>query len=226
MSRVSRLIVVLALNVLLVAGLVVVGFAAHSLGVLAAGADYLADAAAIVGSLFAIWLSTRPTTARRPQGYPKATALAALINGGWLLVLSVFVSAAAIDRLATRTPHLDGLPVLIASGVASITMVVGVAILGGDVDPRPGHGDGEGDALNVRAVLLDTAADAAAAGGVALTGGIILASGGFYWLDPTVALIIALVIGYHTLALLKDVMRTLKRPDGTTDSRLVSGTSG
>jgi Co/Zn/Cd efflux system component len=39
--------VVLALNVVLVTGLVVVGLTAHSLGVLAAGADYIADAAAI-----------------------------------------------------------------------------------------------------------------------------------------------------------------------------------
>ena len=120
------------------------------------------------------------------------------------------MSVAAIDRLATRTPHVDGLPVLIASSVASVVMVAGAVTLGGDVDARPGDADGEGDALNVRAVLLDTAADAAAAGGVAVTGGIILASGGFYWLDPAVALIIALVIGYHTMVLLKDVRRALR----------------
>jgi Co/Zn/Cd efflux system component len=52
------------------------------------------------------------------------------------------------------------------------------------------------------AVLLDTIADAAAAVGVAATGGIILATGGWYWLDPAVALVIAVVIGYHALALL------------------------
>ena len=224
MSRVRRLIVVLALNVVLVAGLVVVGLAAHSLGVLAAGADYLADAAAIGVSLLAIWLSARPPTARRPQGYPKATTLAALVNGGWLLILSMLVSVAAINRLATRSPHVDGFPVLIASAVASIVMVVGVVILGEDPDQRAGDSDEEGDALNVRAVLLDTASDAAAAGGVALTGGIILASGGFYWLDPAIALIIALVIGYHTLVLLKDVRRTLTRPTAPRTARLKSGT--
>jgi Co/Zn/Cd efflux system component len=62
-------------------------------------------------------------------------------------------------------------------------------------------GNDEGD-LSVAAVLLATIADAAAAAGVAATGGIILATGGWYWLDPTVALVIAVVIGYHALALL------------------------
>ena len=198
---------VLALNVVLVTGLVVVGLTAHSLGVLAAGADYIADAAAIGVSLLAIRLSTRPPTPRRPHGYPKATALAASINGGWLLILSLLVIAGALDRLATGAPHVDGLPVLIVSGVASIVMVVGVVILGGDVDAD----DDVGGDLNTRAVLLDTAADAAAAAGVAITGGVILATGGFYWLDPTAALVIAIVVGYHAVVLLKDVVRTLRR---------------
>jgi len=60
-------------------------------------------------------------------------------------------------------------------------------------------------------VLLDTAADAAAATGVAVIGAVIPASGGFYWLDPTVALLIAIVIGYHALVLLKYAGRVLRR---------------
>ena len=47
MSRVQRLTVVLLLNLALITALVVAGLAAHSLAVLAAGADYLADGAAI-----------------------------------------------------------------------------------------------------------------------------------------------------------------------------------
>jgi Co/Zn/Cd efflux system component len=46
--------VVLALNLALVTALVITGLAARSLAVLAAGADYLADAAAIGVSLLAI----------------------------------------------------------------------------------------------------------------------------------------------------------------------------
>jgi Co/Zn/Cd efflux system component len=45
LSRTQRLGVVLLLNLTLVAGLVTTGAAAHSLAVLAAGGDYLLDAA-------------------------------------------------------------------------------------------------------------------------------------------------------------------------------------
>jgi len=207
-TRSARLTVVLALNAALVAGLVVVGLSAHSLGVLAEGADYLGDAAAIGLSLFAIRLSERPPTRRRPHGYPKATALAALVNGGWILILSLVIIAGAIFRLVTTTHQVHGLPVLVVSGIAAVVMLVGALILGGDAND--GHDDDNGD-LNMRAVLLDTAADGAAAAGVAATGGVILATRGSYWLDPTVALIVAVVVAYHTVRLLIDVARALRR---------------
>ena len=209
MSRTTRLAVVLALNAVLVTGLVVVGVTAHSLGVLAAGADYLADAAAIAISLLAIWLSKLTPTTKRPQGYPRATTFAALVIGGWLMVLSVLVGLGAIDRLATRTPVVHALPVLIVSAIASVAMGIGVVILRGDGDT---DGDDDGGKLTMRAVVLDTAADAAVAAGVAIAGAIILITGHFYWLDPTVALGIAVVVGNHALALLHEVVRTLMEP--------------
>jgi cobalt-zinc-cadmium efflux system protein len=67
-ARTTRLAVVLLLNLALVAGLVVAGIGAHSVGVLAAGVDYLADAAAIGISLLAIGLARRAPTPRRPAG--------------------------------------------------------------------------------------------------------------------------------------------------------------
>ncbi|MDI3312750.1 MAG: cation diffusion facilitator family transporter [Mycobacterium sp.] len=209
MSRPKRLALVLALNLFLVAGLVGVGIGAHSLGVLAAGGDYLADAAAIGLSLFAIWLSRRPPTPRRPGGYRNATDVAALVNGGWLLVLSAVIIATAIRRLLAGAPEIVALPVLIASAVAAVVMLAGVLILGGGVDREDG-----GEDLNMKAIMLDTAADAAAAGGVAISGAVILAAGGWFWLDPVVALVIAAVVGYHAVNLLRKVLTALRpQPD-------------
>jgi cobalt-zinc-cadmium efflux system protein len=189
---------VLLLNLGLVAALVVIGLAAHSLAVFAAGADYLADAAAIGVSLLAIWL------AARPRGHPNATTIAALVNAGWLLILNIAVAAAAIQRLAAGADHVEGLPVLIVSAVAAVVMLTGALILRGDADD-----DGEED-LNVKAVLLDTAADAAAAAGVAVSGAIILGTGGWYWLDPATALAIAVIVGYHALNLTRKITAALK----------------
>jgi cobalt-zinc-cadmium efflux system protein len=192
-SRIQRLTTVLLLNLGLVTALVIVGLAAHSLAVLAAGADYLADAGAIGVSLLAIWLASRPPSRARPDGYPNATNIAALVNAGWLLALNVAIAVAAIQRLAAGARHVEGLPVLIVSGIAAAVMLAGALVLGADA----GDDDGGGEDLNVKAVLLDTAADAAAAGGVAASGAIILAVGRWYWLDPAVALVIAVIITYH-----------------------------
>jgi cation diffusion facilitator family transporter len=202
----KRLTVVLLLNVLLITALVIVGLAAHSLAVLAAGADYLADAGAIGVSLLAIWLAGRPPSRARPGGFPNATNIAALVNAGWLLVLNILIVAAAIQRLAAGTRRVEGLPVLIVSGIAAAVMLAGALILRGDPDD---DGNG-GEDLNVNAVLLDTAADAAAAASVAVSGAVILGAGGWYWLDPAVALLIAVIIGYHAQKLVRKVVAALR----------------
>jgi cobalt-zinc-cadmium efflux system protein len=191
------------LNLSLVAGLVVVGLTAHSLAVQAAGADYLADAAAIGVSLLAIWL------AASPRGYPKATTIAALVNAGWLLILNIAITVAAALHLAAGAHRVEGLPVLIVSGIAALVMLAGALILGGDDDEEDGNDEGSED-LNVKAVLLDTAADAAAAAGVAVSGAIILGTGGWYWLDPATALVIAVIVGYHALKLIRKAVAVLR----------------
>ena len=220
MSRTQRLLVVLALNLALVAGLVITGVTAHSLAVLAAGTDYLLDAAGVAVALLAIRLSAGQARSARPARRPAATSIAALVNGGWLLTLEIVVASAAADRLVTGAPPVDGLPVLVASGIAALVMTAGAVILRGDADDHEGAAGadqaGERD-LSVAAVLLDTVADAAAAAGVAVTGGIILATGAWYWLDPAVALAIAVVVAWHAFALIRKVLGRLRAaaPDGS-----------
>jgi cobalt-zinc-cadmium efflux system protein len=198
MSRTQRLIVVLLLNLALVAALVVVGVTAHSLAVFAAGGDYLLDAAAIGVALLAIRLSTRQAGRRGAGNQLNPTDIAALINGVWLLILELAVAATATDRLVTGAPHVAGLPVLVVSAVAALVMAIGALILRKDQAGPPL----EDRDLSVAAVLLDTIADAAAAAGVAAAGGIILAARGWYWLDPVVALAIAIVFTWQGFALI------------------------
>jgi cobalt-zinc-cadmium efflux system protein len=201
LTRIQRLAAVLGLNLALVAALVAVGITAHSLAVFAEGGDYLLDAAGVGVAIVAARLSARPPSARRPQGHPNATSVAALVNAGWLLVLELLVAAGAADRLLTRTPHVSGLPVLVVSAIAALVMTIGAMILRGDTDDDSGEED-----LSVAAVLLDTIADATAAAGVAVTGAIILATRGLYWLDPAVALLVGAIIGWHAIALIKKVL--------------------
>jgi len=210
MSRTQRLLVVLALNLALVAALVAVGVTAHSLAVLAAGGDYLLDAVAVGVALLAIRLSAPPAKSARRAGSPNASSIAALINAGWLLVLEVLVASAAADRLINGTPQVRGLPVLVVSGIAALVMAGGALVLRGDGDDDEGEDEAGQHDLSVAAVLLDTIADAAAAAGVAATGAIILATGGWYWLDPAVALAIAVVVAYQAFALIRKVLKRLR----------------
>ncbi|HCU95950.1 MAG TPA: hypothetical protein DHU96_25820 [Actinobacteria bacterium] len=210
MSRTQRLLVVLALNLALVAALVIAGVTAHSLAVLAAGGDYLLDAAGVGVALLAIRMTARPASRGRREGGPNASSVAALINGGWLLVLEVLVAGAAADRLITGTPQVHGLPVLVVSGIAALVMTGGALILRGDGDDDDDEAEAEEHDLSVAAVLLDTIADAAAAAGVAATGAIILTTGGWYWLDPAVALAIAVVVAHHAFALIRKVLTRLR----------------
>ena len=185
MTKDKRLGLVLAINLVMVLGLVLVGVVSHSLGVIASGADYLGDALGTGLSLVALRLS------RRDHGHPRATTFAALVNSSLLLFVTLAVAAEAIDRLITGTPAIHGLPVVVVSVTAAASMIVCALIIG----------DVAGD-LNMESVMLDTVADAAAAIGVAVSGTIILLAHGLYWLDSAVALVIAIVVGYHAARLI------------------------
>ena len=193
-SQDKRLWVVLGLNLSMVGGLITVGILAHSLGVLAAGGDYIADAGAIVVSLLALRIS------RHPKGHPQAANYAALVNVLFMLSVTMVVIYSSIHRLATHTPQIAGLPVFIMSALGSVVMVYGAYILA----------KGKENDLNMRAVLLDTTADAAFGAGVAIVGLIIYTTNRYYFLDPLIALVIAVVILYHAASLLREVRIALR----------------
>ena len=114
---------------------------------------------------------------------------------------SAYVIVGGIRRLVTHTPDIHGLAVLIVSVIAMASMIVAALILGRDAGSED---------LHMRSVLLDTVADAVAAGGVAVAGAIIYITGRLYWLDSAVAVAIGIVIGIGALKLLRDVLRALR----------------
>jgi cobalt-zinc-cadmium efflux system protein len=197
MTREKRLGLVLSVNLGMVLGLLLVGLLAHSLGVLAAGADYLGDALGTGLALLALGLSGHR------RGHPRATSFAALANSSFLLLVTMAVMAEAGHRLSSGAPSIHGAPVVAVSVVAAIAMIACALVLG----------DVGGD-LGMQSVMLDTVADAAAAIGVAISGAIILLTKGTYWLDSLVALVIALVISYQAVKLLRRVFADLREKRG------------
>jgi cobalt-zinc-cadmium efflux system protein len=194
MSQQKRLALVLFLNIAMIMGLIIVGLSSRSLSVLAAAVDFAADSIAIGLGILAISIS------HHPHGNPKAIPIVALLNSIVLVLVTASVIYSAIHRLFTSTPQIDGLSVMRVSIVATIIMFICALILGRDA--------GKED-LHMRSVLLDTIADGASAAAVAITGGIIFLTGGFYWLDSAITLVISVVIVFSAVRLLRDVLKEL-----------------
>ncbi len=193
MTQQKRLAIVLGLNLVMIAGLIIVGLASHSLGVLAAGGDYAADSLAILLGIIAIYVRDRHKNSH-------ATTYVAFINSLALLIVTITVIFEGIQRLTSHTVQIEGLSTAIISTVATIFMGIGAFILGKD---------SANEDLHMRSVLLDTISDGASSAAVALSGLVIFFTGKFYWLDSTIAIIIGLVIGYGAINLLIDTLRAL-----------------
>jgi cobalt-zinc-cadmium efflux system protein len=197
MTREQRLRAVLALNAVLVALLLVVGLRAHSLGVLAAGGDYATDIVAIALSLLAARVATRQATAKRSYGYERTTVLVALFNTALVLGTTVVIAYVGLRRLLHGVGHVRPGPVVAVSLLAGVVMSAGAWLLRED------------RTVGVRAIFLETASDALAALGVALSGAVILITHRCQWLDPVVGLGIAALMGWHAVGLLREISDVL-----------------
>jgi cobalt-zinc-cadmium efflux system protein len=125
----------------------------------------------------------------------------AFINAAALLIVTAIVISVGIHRLTNQTQPILGLPVLIVSLIATIFMMIGAIILGKDAAKED---------LHMKSVLLDTISDGASSAIVAVSGAIILITGKFYWIDPVLAIVIGLIIGYGAIKLLRDVVTSLR----------------
>src|SRR5881394_2822937 len=71
----------------------------NSLALLADSGHMLTDVAALSLSLAATWFSTRRTTPQKTFGFYRVEILAALMNGVFLILISLYIFYEAWDRL-------------------------------------------------------------------------------------------------------------------------------
>jgi cation diffusion facilitator family transporter len=84
---------------LLIAIKLTAGLASGSLGLLAEAAHSGTDLAAALLTFFAVSVAVRPADRHHPYGHGKAENLAALGEGGFLILVSLGIAASAIARL-------------------------------------------------------------------------------------------------------------------------------
>ncbi|MDQ3082411.1 MAG: cation diffusion facilitator family transporter, partial [Gemmatimonadota bacterium] len=113
-SPVRSLRIALALTGTLLVAEVVGGFMSNSIALLADAGHMLTDVAALSLSLFVAWFTRQPSTPQKSFGYLRWEILAAFLNGGALILISVAIIVESVMRLGSPQPIEGGLMLLIA----------------------------------------------------------------------------------------------------------------
>jgi cobalt-zinc-cadmium efflux system protein len=187
--RARRVVVALTANVALVGGEIAAGLIAHSSALLADAGHCLADVAALLLAFVAIRFTLRRPNAAHSFGYHRATILSALANVGFLVAVTVLIVIEASFRLA-HPVAVNGKAVFVVGLIAMVLNGLAALVLN---EPS--------DDLNIKTAMLHLIADAAASFGVALSGIIEWTTGRFAVLDPTISLVIALLVGFEAVKL-------------------------
>jgi cobalt-zinc-cadmium efflux system protein len=179
------------LNLAFVIAQVIVGFAAHSMALLADAAHNSGDVLALLLAWGAAWLTSRPPTRRRTYGWGRSSILAALVNAMVLLIGVGAIGVEALRRFAVPE-HVATLPVMLVAA-AGILVNGGSALL---------FMRGRDEDLNIRAQFLHLAADAMVSFGVVLAA-LAIRFTGWQWIDPLASLAIVVTIVAATWGVLR-----------------------
>src|ERR1051325_8262163 len=165
-SNRRRLTIVLALTIVSMLAEVVGVFLTNSLALLSDAGHMLADVAAIVMALLALWFAARPITPQKTYGYYRMEILAALANGVALVVISLLISYEAYQRVKN--------PAEIKVAGLELTLIAAGGLIVNGISAWLLHSASESN-LNLRGAFLHVIGDALVSVG-AITAGIRLAS--------------------------------------------------
>jgi cobalt-zinc-cadmium efflux system protein len=193
----KRLIVVLALTALYMFAELFGGLWTGSLALLADSGHMLADVAALLLALMALWFGARPATSQKTFGYYRLEILAALINGVLLTLISFFIFYEAYQRLSAP-PAIRSIPMTIVAAGGLLINLICARLL---------HHDRHED-LNMRGAWLHIVGDALGSLG-AIIAGIVVAVWGWNAADPIISILIALLIVWSSWHLMRDATNVL-----------------
>ncbi|MFL6763931.1 MAG: cation diffusion facilitator family transporter [Sphingomicrobium sp.] len=182
----------IALNVAIVLVELIYGFLANSMALVADGGHNLSDVLGLVVGWAGAVMAKRSPSPRFTYGLKKASILAALINGLFLLVAVGAIAAEAIDRLLRPSPAEARTMIWVAA--LAIVVNVATALL---------FARGRERDINVRAAFQHMAADAAVSAAVVFAGFVLLWTGQ-QWVDPVMSLAVAGVILWGSIGLMRE----------------------
>lgn len=172
------------------------GIFTGSLALIADATHNLTDTLTLSVSYGANRLAKREANESKTFGYGRATILAALLNASVMIAIAVFITFEAIQRLQ----H----PVEIEGGIVAIVASVGIVVNGSIAYTLSKNRKD----LNMRSAFVDMAFDALSSFGAVIAGLIMLFTD-IQYVDSVVGLLIAALLLYNTLKILKEAVQIL-----------------
>lgn len=192
-SNQSIYIAGIALNLLFVIAELIAGFATDSMALLSDAGHNASDVISLVLSLVSFWIARKKSSAVYTYGFKKTTVLASLANAVILLIAVGIIGYESVHRLFVKEENVQG---NVIAWIAALGIVINAvsALL---------FYKAQKNELNARGAYLHLMADALVSAAVVVSG-IIITYTGWYWLDPTMGLLVVIVILISTWQLLRD----------------------
>lgn len=185
----------IALNLGYVILEVAIGMSHNSVGLLSDAGHKLTDVLSLIIALVAFKLTASRPGKRYTYGLRKTSVLISLLNALILLFAVCVIIIESIEKLVNPEP-VDGLAISWTAGIGIIVSGVSAFLL-------MAHQKGD---INTRGAFLHMATDALVSAGVVVSG-IIISVSGWYFVDPLISVLVALVILYNTCRLLAESFR-------------------
>jgi cobalt-zinc-cadmium efflux system protein len=174
----------------------VAGLRAHSLALLSESGHNISDFLALLLSFAAVYFQTRRADASKTFGYQRAGVLAAFVNAGALIIISLWIGVEAVRRLSNPVMVHPRLMMFVAA--AGVVMNGVIAMLLWKVARD----------VNLRSAFLHMAGDTFSTAAV-IAGGLAILFTGRDWIDPALSLLIAALILWSSFGIVRETLNIL-----------------
>ncbi|KAG2420256.1 hypothetical protein HFD88_005057 [Aspergillus terreus] len=138
LSKTNRILILLVIDTAFFLLELIVGYAVHSLALVADSFHMLNDVLSLLVGLWAVKVANRETTSKSyTYGWQRAETLGALVNGVFLVALCVSIFLEAIQRLVEPQEVKNGKLVCIVGCLGLLSNIIGLVLFH---DHSHGHG--------------------------------------------------------------------------------------
>ena len=174
---------------------VVVGIISGSVSIISEAIHSSMDLMAAIIAFFSVRVSDNPPDARHPYGHGKVENISGVIEALLIFIAAIWIITEAVKKLLGEGIALDNI------GIGSLVMLIS-AIVNTIVSKKLYKVARETNSVALEADALHLKTDVYTSLGVAIGLGLILLTG-INWLDPVVAILVALFIIRESYLLLK-----------------------